>query len=147
MWVALKSAGNSVVAFGGSAAVAWQCRKRSELGRYPAGTRTCHQQYGAWLAVFAVSVARPGNNDHRPLRLAQRKKSGEQSSFDTATERFSEHRATAQQDLSRNAALPCVTGCVDAVFLPIVRWSVREHFFFRKTRYIFNTKISKFVDK
>jgi len=55
------------------AAVAGQCRECGELGRYPAGTRTCHQQYGALLAVSAVSVARPGNNDHRPLRLAQRK--------------------------------------------------------------------------
>jgi len=56
------------------AAVAGQCRERGELGRYPAGTRTCHQQYGAWLAASAVSVARPGNSDHRPLRLAQRKR-------------------------------------------------------------------------
>jgi len=55
------------------AAVAGQCQEHGELGRYPAGTRTCHQQYGAQLAVSAVSVARPGNNDHRPLRLAQRK--------------------------------------------------------------------------
>ena len=58
------------------AAVAEQCRERCELGRYSAGTRTCtcHQQYGALLAASAVSVARPGNNDHRPLRLAQRKR-------------------------------------------------------------------------
>ena len=56
------------------AAVAEQCRERGELGRYPAGTRTCHQRYGAWLAASAVSVARPGNNDHRPLRLAERKR-------------------------------------------------------------------------
>jgi len=34
--------------------------------------------------------------------------------------------------LSSNASLPCVTGCVDAVVLPIVRRSDREHFFVRK---------------
>jgi len=36
---------------------------------------------------------------------------------------------TAQQALSGNAAHPCVTGCLDAVVLPIVRWSDREHLF------------------
>ena len=57
-----------------TAAVAGQCRERGKLGRYPAGTRTCHQQYSAWPAVSAVSVARPGNNYHRPLQLAKRKR-------------------------------------------------------------------------
>ena len=56
------------------AAVAGQCRERGELGRYPAGTRTCHQQYDAWLAASVVLVARPGNSDHRPLQLAQWKR-------------------------------------------------------------------------
>jgi len=53
------------------AAVVGQCQERGELGRYTAGTRTCHQQYGAWLAASAVSVARPGNNEHGHLCLAQ----------------------------------------------------------------------------
>jgi len=53
------------------AAVAGQCRERGELGRYTARTRTSQQQRGARLAASAVSVARRGISDHRPLRLPQ----------------------------------------------------------------------------
>jgi len=55
----------------------------------------------------------------------------------TATETISDflnvgRNNFSQQALSNNAALPCVTGCVDAVVLPIVRRSDREHLFVRK---------------
>ena len=120
-----------------SPAVAGQCRERSELGRYPAGTHTGHQQYSAWLAASAVSVARPSNNDHRPLRLAAWLNEKEWRTAELwhghwDHQQLAERRATAQQALSSNAALSCVTGCVDAVFLTIVRWSDREHLFIRK---------------
>ena len=45
------------------AAVAGQGSEHGELGRYPAGTCTCRQQYGAPLAASAVSVAHPSNNE------------------------------------------------------------------------------------
>ena len=88
------------------ATVAGQCRERGELGRYPARTRTCHQQYGAWVAASVVSVARPGNNDHRPLRLAEWR-SGEQPSFDTATETISDLLNVGRQRSKRTAAMLC----------------------------------------
>ena len=113
------------------AAVAEQCRERGELGRYPAETRTCHQQYGTWLAASAVSVAHPGNSDHWPLRLAQRKRE-ENTQALTRPLRLAERRVTTQQSLSDNAALPCVMGCVEMVVLPTIRWSDREHLFIHK---------------
>ena len=87
------------------ATVAGQCRERGELGRYPAGTRTCHQQYGAWLAASAVSVACPGNSDHRIDLPGSTKKSGEQPSFDTATETISDLLNVGRQRSRSSAAM------------------------------------------
>jgi len=116
------------------AAVAGQCCERCELGHYPAGTHTSHQQYSAWLAASAVSVARLGNSDHPPLHLAKQKKGSAAELWHSHWnhQRLGECRATSPQALSGNAALTCVTGCIDTVILLVVRWSDREHLFVRK---------------
>ena len=68
------------------AAVAGQCRERGELGRYHAGTRTCH---------------------HRPLTFTpgSTKKGGEQPSFETATETISDLLNVGRQHSKRSAAV------------------------------------------
>jgi len=150
MWVALKRAGCFVLAFGSFeksqlvTATAGSCNRsptRQRLRRWESIiVNNCKKQFNTQCKGHAYKTAiiqvittidfyawiRPNETECSTAKLWH--------GFDTSTETISDLLIVGRQRSKRSAEmlLLCVTGCEDAVVLPVVRWSDLEQIVLRK---------------